>query len=159
MPTLLSRLAVRRRAGFTLVEIMIVVVIIGLLAAMGIPALQRVQRASRMTRYMSDLRVFSQAFEQYALENGGWPPNVGAGVVPASMTTALQISVWTTANTIVGRWNYDKNIGGVTAAISTTTTLTDAEMMLIDAKIDDGDLTTGHYREITSGRFAWILED
>ncbi|MFM1852409.1 MAG: hypothetical protein RIS54_2093, partial [Verrucomicrobiota bacterium] len=39
---------------------MIVVVIIGLLAAIAIPALQRVQRRAQVTRFISDLRIFSQ---------------------------------------------------------------------------------------------------
>ena len=60
-----SRPPPARRAGFTLVEIMIVVVIIGLLAAMAIPAFQRVQRRSQNSRFVSDLRIFSQAFETY----------------------------------------------------------------------------------------------
>src|SRR5882672_3307496 len=69
----------RRRAAFTLVEIMIVVVIIGLLAAMAIPAFKRVQESARNNRAINDFRVFSQAFETYATQNGTWPPNAGAG--------------------------------------------------------------------------------
>ena len=64
-----------RRAGFTLVEIMIVVVIIGLLAAMAIPAFRRVRESAQNARFVSDLRTFSQAFETYSLRNGAWPPN------------------------------------------------------------------------------------
>jgi type IV pilus assembly protein PilA len=64
MHSTLLLLASRRPArGFTLVEIMIVVVIIGLLAALAIPAFQRVQRATRDNRFMSDLRTLAQAFE------------------------------------------------------------------------------------------------
>jgi prepilin-type N-terminal cleavage/methylation domain-containing protein len=65
-----SRHRPRRHAAFTLVEIMIVVVIIGLLAAMAIPALKRVQQAARNNRFINDLRGFTQSFEQHALENG-----------------------------------------------------------------------------------------
>src|SRR3954466_12490482 len=70
-------------SGFTLVEIMIVVVIIGLLAALAIPAFQRVQRASQNARVINDFRVFSQAFEVYNSMNGVWPNNAGAGAIPA----------------------------------------------------------------------------
>ena len=61
---------------------MIVVVIIGLLAALAIPAYLRTQRATQNSRAVNDFRVFSQAFEIYCAVNGVWPNNVGAGVIP-----------------------------------------------------------------------------
>jgi len=149
----------RPKAAFTLVEIMVVVVIIGLLAALAIPALQRAQSAAKTSRFISDLRTFVQSFEQYALENGTWPPNVGSGAVPANMTTALHIAVWTSRNTLGGRWNWDRNYAGNSAAVSTVGgTLTDAEMEDIDAQIDDGDLSTGIFQKSASDRFSYIVE-
>jgi prepilin-type N-terminal cleavage/methylation domain-containing protein len=154
-----THLRKRPRAAFTLVEIMIVVVIIGLLATIAIPAIQRAQQAARKTRFINDLRVFVQSFEQYALENGTWPPNVGAGVVPANMTTALHVSVWRSLNSLGGQWNWDRNFNGLAAAISTVSvTVPDSQMADIDSKIDDGDLATGLFQKV-SGRFSYILEE
>ncbi len=56
--------------GFTLVEIMIVVVIIGLLAAMAIPAFQKVRQSSQDKAVMNNARQLSAAADQYFLENG-----------------------------------------------------------------------------------------
>jgi type IV pilus assembly protein PilA len=56
--------------GFTLVEIMIVVVIIGLLAAMAIPAFNKVRAAARSKAVTNNLRQISAAAQQYMLENG-----------------------------------------------------------------------------------------
>ncbi len=57
------------KKGFTLVEIMIVVVIIGLLAAMAIPAFQRVRQNSRVSAMDNDARQLASAAQQYMLEN------------------------------------------------------------------------------------------
>ncbi len=56
--------------GFTLVEIMIVVVIIGLLAAMAIPAFQKVRSSSQDKAVLNNLRQLGAAADQYFLENG-----------------------------------------------------------------------------------------
>ena len=57
------------KKGFTLVEIMIVVVIIGLLAAMAIPAFQKVRKDSRESAVQNDARQLASAAQQYMLEN------------------------------------------------------------------------------------------
>lgn len=152
-----ARALPRNSAGFTLVEIMIVVVIIGLLASLAIPGIQKVQMRSKNSRFVNDLRVFTQAFETYSLENGSWPPNVGPGVVPAGLTTRLQTSVWTAPTVLGGNWNYDRDINGIAVAVSLSgSPVDDTRMTQIDAMIDDGDLSTGNFQKI-GGRFMYIL--
>jgi prepilin-type N-terminal cleavage/methylation domain-containing protein len=57
------------KSGFTLVEIMIVVAIIGLLAAIAIPHFVRARGTSQATACLNNLRQLDAAMQQYALEN------------------------------------------------------------------------------------------
>ena len=57
-----------RRGGFTLVEIMIVVAIIALLAAIAVPNFLRARKRSQATRILEDLRLIDAAVDQYAIE-------------------------------------------------------------------------------------------
>jgi len=59
----------QRRGGFTLVEIMIVVAIIALLAAIAVPGFLRARKRSQASRVINDLRLIDSAVDQYAIEN------------------------------------------------------------------------------------------
>lgn len=60
----------RNRAAFTLVEIMIVVAIIGLLAALAIPGFVKARKQSQGRRIINDARQLDAAIDQWALEKG-----------------------------------------------------------------------------------------
>jgi prepilin-type N-terminal cleavage/methylation domain-containing protein len=58
----------RNRRGFTLVEIMIVVAIIALLAAIAVPNFLRARKRTQATRVLEDLRILEYALDRWAIE-------------------------------------------------------------------------------------------
>ena len=67
---MLNQISQKRRSGFTLVEIMIVVAIIALLAAIAVPGFLRARKRSQASKVLNDLRMIDSAIDQYAIENG-----------------------------------------------------------------------------------------
>ena len=81
----------QRKQAFTLVEIMIVVAIISLLAAIAVPNFLRARKRSQATRVLEDLRVLDSAIDQYAIEN-----NKTTGFVPTFADLKNYIKTGTT---------------------------------------------------------------
>ena len=74
----------KNRGGFTLVEIMIVVAIIALLAAIAVPGFLRARKRAQATRVLNDLRMIDSAVDQYAIENN----KTTGSVVPVTAWTS-----------------------------------------------------------------------
>ena len=71
----MGRQAAARR-GFTIVELLIVIVVIAILAAIAISSYGNVQRRARDAQRMSDVSVMRKALDLYRIDNGAYPPSV-----------------------------------------------------------------------------------
>ncbi len=91
----------KKRGGFTLVEIMIVVAIIALLAAIAVPGFLRARKRSQATRILNDLRMIDSAVDQYAIETNRI---TGAQVLVKDWTNYLKSGtvLYNTGNDLLG---------------------------------------------------------
>lgn len=74
------------RRGFSLIEMLLVVVIIGVLAQIVIPNLRTVRTKARAVDVMADINVVRTAAQNYNADNFTWPAETGTGTIPPELT-------------------------------------------------------------------------
>lgn len=154
-------MASRRERGFTLVEIANVALIVGILAMLSVTSIQNIFLRARAVAFRNDARVFANAFDRYALQNGDYPPDSkGKDSFPPEMAGYINESQWTRITPLGGyySWDHKTNNGkgqGAQKQIAITvnnTDLTMAQLLQVDRWIDDGDLGTGDVVAANSGK-------
>lgn len=146
---------------------MVVVVIIGLLAAAALPAYRLITLRSRAASVVNDLRTFSTVFIAYSIQNGRYPDNGDPQVVPPQVAGQLPGN-FTQRSPIGGvyKWNFDVPADGIAAKAAliiqadTGNPIIDDydQLVAVDKQIDDGDLNTGNLQLGSTNSLVYIIE-
>ncbi len=146
--------------GFTLLEVLVVVVLLGILASIVIASFKTSEKETQSAVFARDIRVAADAFHVFCIQNDGvFPADQGPGVMPAEMSDYLGRMKWDEETSIGGKWDWDRGVFGVTAAMSVyLPDRTPAEMLEIDSLMDDGNLLAGNFRARPAG-YMFIVQD
>ncbi len=160
-----SRVHERSCAGFTLLELLVVVAIIGILAAIGASVyINQIDRA-RVAAVAADLRTFENGFLSYAKDNSQFPPD---SHLPApyhlppgtGMENYLPARRWAQDTPLGGNYNWEGPNSYPYAGISLFEPSAPASVFaMLDEKIDDGNLGQGRFRLTPNNRYTLIIDE
>jgi prepilin-type N-terminal cleavage/methylation domain-containing protein/prepilin-type processing-associated H-X9-DG protein len=148
---MMRRFDIRRRGGFTLVELLVVIGIIAILAGLTMPAVQAAREAARRARCANNLRQLGLAIQNFASAQGGFPAMITpAALGPSSVTsqsdTAMhcQLLPFLEQNALANSINFGVFMGRIGQIASQNTT---AATRTIDGFICPSDplATTSRY--------------
>jgi prepilin-type N-terminal cleavage/methylation domain-containing protein len=147
------------RRGFTLIEILVVVIILGILAAVVLPRFAGASEDARVNTFINNLKTYGVQLELYRDRFGDWPPDRAPGEFPQELAQQLRSEPWAYPSPIGGVWDWDFEVFDVTAGLSIYQPAEDDGTMLkVDKMIDDGDLDTGKFHRRDSG-FIFVLAE
>jgi type IV pilus assembly protein PilA len=148
-------------SGFTLVELLIVVAIIGVIAVIAVPVYKNFLLRAKLSETVVQLGAFARDFNVAKQIDGRYPNDVSVGVIPTD-TSSLSINeaLWQTPTLLGGSWNWEGPNNYSYAGISITGSSAEEEDFIqLDIVVDNGDLQSGKFRKTPNGRYTLILEE
>lgn len=91
--------SMKHKRGFTLMELMIVIVIMGILIALGLSSYTSVNRKNRDNRRKNNLRAIATVLESYYTDKGKYPNDTANGEISGCSTSDTQVCAWNAAMT------------------------------------------------------------
>ncbi|MEO0421886.1 MAG: prepilin-type N-terminal cleavage/methylation domain-containing protein [Pseudomonadota bacterium] len=149
-----------REAGFTLIELMIVVAIVGVLASISISAYEDYVTRARLADMAVKLGAWGREFDRWAGMAGYYPNDSHVDLPPDAPDLSIDPVAWAETTAIGGNWNWEGPDNYGYAGISIVgATEPEKTIRLLDRIVDNGDLDTGKFRQTDNGRYTFILDE
>lgn len=154
----------RGSGGFTLVELMIVIAVIGLLSAIAVPNYINFRKKAQAAQVAANLKNFEKGFIAYAIDYENFPndchtDNGPYGLPNVEIEAYISVEEWAATTALGGRYNWEGPDYYSYAGISIDGATADVKYLRhVDAMLDDGNLGSGRFRQIGS-RYTYIIDE
>lgn len=136
----------KQNQGFSLIEIMIAVTVLGIIALLWIPSYRLIVDKSEATTTANDMRTFTDAVEFYSTAEGSYPSSMNHSAIPDLISQYLP-AVWRNGDL---SWSYVNTSENIYVQLNNLG-FTAEQFLRLDHIIDDGNIVTGNARVAIGG--------
>ncbi|MEM9166776.1 MAG: prepilin-type N-terminal cleavage/methylation domain-containing protein [Planctomycetota bacterium] len=145
-----------RNAGFTLLELVIVVVVLGVLAGVAVPRITHAGANARVNAAAKEFRQFEMALRLYHAHHGAFPPNQLSGVYPPELEGYYDEAYFNRAPPFGYEWDWNPAHGPY-PHIAMVGDLNQDLVQRFDERFDDGDTGSGSIQRWDAEHLAWRI--
>ncbi|MEM6332958.1 MAG: prepilin-type N-terminal cleavage/methylation domain-containing protein [Planctomycetota bacterium] len=163
--TAVSPAARRRPTGFTLIEILVVVVILGILAAIVVPQFTNATTPARYSAFATDLTSMGRSLQIYMIETENGIPDGSSGNLHADLLDYINQGKFQRPTPLGGVYDTEEPggdagpIGGIGVHFNNGDYPGDDVLLEVDELMDDGNLTTGAARKFGADRYYLLVPE
>jgi hypothetical protein len=96
----------------------------------------------------------------YAIDNCYYTDEVKPRGAPAGIREYIPNINWSAQTPLGGVWDWERDAVGISAGLSALGPALDpADFILVDRRIDDGDLDTGSFRLLKANRYTFVIDE